>query len=214
MKHSQSNNDKLAIFGLSIQQTVLTKTYRKMFQTHRTNSSEPSGFVVKHASNVCEGSTLLDVACGSGRHALYFARRGVHVTAVDRDQDAVASLAGYANLHAECRDLEGDLRSEDAWPYSPQSFDAVLVCNYLWRPTFARLIDTVRVGGFLIYETFMDGHEQYGKPSRPDFLLRSNELLERTREEFRVISYEEGPLVDEQSNVIAVKQHFFGERLR
>jgi hypothetical protein len=44
----------------------------------------------------------------------------------------------------------------------------------------------------LIYETFMDGNAQFGKPSRADFLLRSNELIDRTRDAFRVIAFEEG----------------------
>ncbi|TAG82771.1 MAG: class I SAM-dependent methyltransferase [Betaproteobacteria bacterium] len=185
-----------------------------MFQTHRTNSSEPSVFVVKHACKIRDGSTLLDVACGSGRHAIYFARRGVHVTAVDRDPNSLQGLESHDNIRTELRDLEGDSLSDLAWPYPAQSFDTVLVCNYLWRPTLARLIDTVRIGGFLIYETYMEGHEQFGRPSRAEFLLRSNELLDRTREQFRVLAYEEGLRRDERTGDSSVKQFYWGERLK
>ena len=105
------------------------------------------------------------------------------------------------NISSECRDLEGD-----AWPYAVASFDAIVVCNYLWRPTFASLLAAIKPGGVLLYETFMDGNEQYGKPSRPDFLLRSNELLTLTRDTFRVLAYQEGNELDASGQPFAVKQ--------
>ncbi|TAG01892.1 MAG: class I SAM-dependent methyltransferase [Burkholderiales bacterium] len=152
------------------------------------NTQTPSNWLSRFAPWVPAGATLLDVACGHGRHATFFARRGAMVTAVDRDEAALDWLRAVANVTSDCLDLESG-----SWPYAPASFDAVLVCNYLWRPTFNELLATVKPGGLLLYETFMDGNEQFGKPSRPDFLLRSNELLARTRDQFEVIAFEQGP---------------------
>ncbi len=123
------------------------------------------------------------------------------MTAVDRDAAALQSLATTQNVAAECRDLEGN-----AWPYAVATFDAVIVCNYLWRPTFASVVATIKPGGVLLYETFMDGNERYGKPSRPDFLLRSNELLTLTRDTFRVVAFEEGDELGAAGKSVAVKQ--------
>lgn len=103
---------------------------------------------------------LLDVACGYGRHAKFFAQRGVHVTAVDRDAMAIASLDGLKNVRAECRDIEGDVGSSDAWPYAVNTCEAVVVCNYLWRATLPLLLRSVRSQGVLLYETFVDGNER------------------------------------------------------
>lgn len=150
---------------------------------------------------IAPAARLLDLACGHGRHARFFAERGACVTAVDRDETALQSLSVAGNVTTERRDIEGD-----AWPYAQDSFDAVIVCNYLWRPTLAALLATIRPGGILLYETFMDGNERYGKPSRPDFLLRSNELLSLTRDTFRVIAYEEGDELDAAGQSVAVKQ--------
>jgi SAM-dependent methyltransferase len=150
---------------------------------------------------IAPATSVLDVACGHGRHARFFAERGARVTAVDRDASALQSLSSAPGVTTECRDLEGD-----AWPYATASFDAVIVCNYLWRPTLAALVATIKPGGILLYETFMDGNERYGKPSRPDFLLRSNELLSLTRDTFRVIAYEEGDELDAAGQPLAVKQ--------
>jgi len=154
-----------------------------------------------HATLVLPGTSMLDVACGHGRHARFFAGRGVSVTAVDRDAGALAIVASSSGVTTECRDLEAD-----AWPYAPSSFVAVIVSNYLWRPTFAALLATIRPNGVLLYETFMDGNERYGKPSRPDFLLRSNELLALTRDEFRVVAFAEGEELDAAGQPLAVKQ--------
>jgi SAM-dependent methyltransferase len=161
------------------------------------DSSTPSEWFVRHAALVTAGSQLLDVACGHGRHAKYFAERGANVTAVDRDQLALSTLQSVSNLTTHCADLESA-----PWPYAPHSFDVVLVCNYLWRPTFGALLATIKPGGLLLYETFMDGNEQFGKPSRPDFLLRSNELLQHTRDAFQIIAFEEGT----DAEPLAVKQ--------
>jgi SAM-dependent methyltransferase len=165
------------------------------------NQETPSSWMQRYAALLAPGRSALDVACGYGRHSRFFAQRGVQVTAVDRDAEALRASASVAGVSTECRDLEAD-----AWPYAPSSFDAVIVSNYLWRPTLAALLATIRPGGVLLYETFMDGNERYGKPSRADFLLRSNELIELVRDTFRVIAYEEGEELDADGQPLAVKQ--------
>ncbi|MCS6996196.1 MAG: class I SAM-dependent methyltransferase [Casimicrobiaceae bacterium] len=162
----------------------------------------PAAWFVRHAALVAAGARLLDVAAGRGRHARFFAARGVEVVAVDRDAEALSSLSGVPRVRIEVHDLEAG-----AWPYPAASFDAVLVSNYLWRPSFEALLATVRPGGVLLYETFMVGHERYGRPSRPEFLLRVNELLERLLPRFEVMAFEQGD--DGQ----AVKQRVAARRL-
>ena len=53
----------------------------------------------------------------------------------------------------------------------------MVVTNYLWRPLLPTILEAVEPGGVLLYETFAQGNETVGKPSRPDFLLRPGELL-------------------------------------
>ncbi len=161
----------------------------------------PCTWFVHFAALVRPATRVLDLACGHGRHARFFAEHGARVTAVDRDAAALLSLATTQNVTTEHRDLEAD-----PWPYSVASFDAIIVCNYLWRPTFASLLATIKPGGALLFETFMDGNERYGKPSRPDFLLRSNELLTLTRDTFCVVAFEEGDELDATGQPYAVKQ--------
>jgi len=132
----------------------------------------PSPWVERWAALVPTGGAVLDVACGGGRHARFFAARGHPVDAVDRDADAIAALAGITGITALCADIEGG-----PWPYAGRRFAAVVVTNYLHRPLFPALLAALAPGGVLIYETFALGNEAYGRPANPEFLLQRGELL-------------------------------------
>lgn len=151
---------------------------------HRIDT--PSGWVERFAPLIRQGGTVLDLACGFGRHSRYLADRGYRVTAVDRDPDAIASLAGIPNVTATVADLENG-----PWPFPACRFDAVVVTNYLWRPLLPLILDALDAAGVLLYETFAVGNEKFGKPCNPDFLLRPGELLEDVRGRLAVIAFED-----------------------
>ena len=151
-------------------------------------AAPPSPWVVRHAASLEPGASVVDLACGSGRHARFLAAAGHAVLAVDRDAAALASVAGVAGVTPRIVDLEGE-----AWPLGGARFAAVVVSNYLWRPRLDDLVALLAPRAILIYETFMVGNERYGKPSRPDFLLASQELLRlAARHGLTVLAYEEG----------------------
>ena len=150
----------------------------------------PSPWVVRFAHLVPAGARVLDLACGYGRHALFFAARGAQVIAIDRDAPALATLAARSGIESRLADLEGS-----PWPLAGERFDAVVVTNYLWRPLWPALQASLADGAVLIYETFAVGNEAFGKPSNPDFLLRRGELLEACRG-LHVVAYEDGWLDD------------------
>ena len=112
---------------------------------------------------------------------------GHRVTAVDRE-------VGPARVHGGDRVVlvEADLEAAP-WPFPGRLFDAVVVTNYLWRPLLPTLIGSVAAGGLLIYETFMQGQEHYGRPSNPDYLLRPGELRAAVAGELDVVAFEQGP---------------------
>lgn len=62
--------------------------------------------------------------------------------------------------------------------------------NYLHRPLLPDLLAALEPGGVLLYQTFMVGNERFGKPSRPEFLLKDGELLDLVRGSFSVVAYE------------------------
>ena len=145
---------------------------------------EPSPWVRRWSHLLPSGASVLDVACGSGRHVTWLAGNGCRVTGVDRDASAVEPLRSVAEV------LVADIESRP-WPLAGRRFDAVIVTNYLWRPLWPTLIASLADGGVLICETFAEGNQTVGKPSNPDFLLKPGELLQACQG-LDVVAYENG----------------------
>lgn len=144
----------------------------------------PSPWIVRWSHLLSPGATVLDVACGAGRHMRWFQQLGHAATGVDRSPEAVDACAAFG--HALLADIEAG-----PWPFPGQRFGAVIVTNYLWRPRLADIVSAVAPGGVLLFETFAAGNETVGKPSRPDFLLRPGELIAACAG-LRVVAYEDG----------------------
>jgi len=144
----------------------------------------PSPWVQRWTHLIAPGGSVLDVACGHGRHMRWLKDAGHSVTGVDRSPEAIAAVQPLG------RAVQADIENEP-WPLAGERFDAVVVTNYLWRPLMAILLDSVASGGVWIYETFAVGNETVGKPSRPDFLLQPGELLQ-TCQHMHVVAFEDG----------------------
>ena len=131
---------------------------------------------------------MLDLAAGSGRHTALLRDRGLRVLAVDRDVSALNQrFAG--DIAVEIRSL--DLEDGGGWRVG-QDFAGIVVTNYFHRSLFPAMLDALAPGGAILYETFMQGNERFGRPSNPDFLLRSGELLEAFGSALTVVAFEQG----------------------
>jgi SAM-dependent methyltransferase len=129
---------------------------------------------------------VLDLACGTGRHIRFLTDMGADVVAVDRDISLLGDLARLMAVEA----IEADLEI-GKWPLPDRVFAGIVVTNYLHRPLFPILLSSLIPGGVLIYETFSQGNEKFGKPSNPDFLLHPGELLKVVEGQARVLAYED-----------------------
>jgi len=153
----------------------------------RHDQLAPSDWVRRFAPLIAAGGEVLDLACGQGRHARFLAGLGYRVEAADRDSSALAAVAAVAGVVTRCVDLEAS-----PWPYAAGRFDGIVVTNYLYRPLADNLIEALRPGGVLIYETFALGNESLGRPSNPEFLLRPGELLQWVESRLQVVAFEQG----------------------
>jgi SAM-dependent methyltransferase len=142
---------------------------------------------MRWCARLAPGSEVLDVACGSGRHARALAELGCRVDAVDIDAGLAADLAAIERVRFRALDLE-----HGPWPFESQQYDAVVVANYLYRPTLPLLAQALRDGGILVYETFAAGNERFGRPRNPDFLLAPFELAACFAPLLHVLAFEDG----------------------
>ena len=148
------------------------------------HGQEPtSNWVARWSHLLPAECSVLDVACGHGRHMRHFAALGHTVTGVDRNPEAIATVKPLGE--AVCADIENR-----PWPLHGRTFGGVVVTNYLWRPLWPHILASLAPAGVLIYETFSNGHASVGRPSRPDFLLQHGELLNVCKG-LRVVAFQE-----------------------
>lgn len=171
--------------------------------------ADASPWVRRFADAIPKNGLVLDLACGAGRHTALLASLGHQVLSVDQDISMVESLNSES-----VQTLELDLEGSD-WPLLNQQFSAIVVTNYLYRPFLDELPKILTEDGVLIYETFAEGNAEFGKPSNPNFLLKSGELLALAqRSGLKVIAYEDiyldHPKPAMVQRICAVKGHLKG----
>ncbi len=155
---------------------------------HKHGLHETSAWVQRFLAGVKQAGSILDVACGAGRHMRLALEQGYSVTGIDSDLSQVEDLASRSDVGL----IEADLESGRAFPLKDMRYDGVIVTNYLWRPVLSDIIGCVSDDGVLIYETYAAGHERHGKPCNPDFLLGNNELPEAVLPRLTIVAYEHG----------------------
>jgi len=146
-----------------------------------------SPWVRRHAGRIVPRSTVLDLACGNGRHARYLADLGHRVTATDIDLSGIGDLSSDDRFELVDHDLE-----HAPWPFAGCRFGGIVVVNYLYRPLFPLLVKALADDGVLIYDTFAAGNERFGHPRNPAFLLDPGELLDAFAADLHVVAYDHG----------------------
>jgi len=127
---------------------------------------------------------VLDLACGSGRNGLFLVENNIPTVFADIREAALAAIKDNL-LSDELRDKahlaknwQVDFEDNDNDSLNKETYTGILVFNYLHRPLMAQIKNAIIPEGFIFYETFTSKQSQYGRPSNPDFLLNSGELLE------------------------------------
>ena len=152
---------------------------------------QPSKWIVEQIKNVNivkKNIHVLDFASGYGRHSITLANQGKIITAIDKDEQKLNFYKDLKNIKTICFDLENN----DSWPLTKQGYDIVIVTNYLYRPKIRDLANLINENGHLLYETFSQGNEKYGRPKNFNYLLKERELIDIFQNTFDVIDYFNG----------------------
>ena len=113
----------------------------------------PSAPLPDTVTNVTPGQAL-DLACGTGRHAVWLANRGWRVDAVDGSPVAIGQLTHHAE-QARCSDRVtptlADLETEPSvFTIANGRYDLIVDCYFLHRPLFKAIRRGVRRGGLFV----------------------------------------------------------------
>lgn len=134
---------------------------------------------------------VLDLACGSGRAAVWLAERGYRVTGLDWQSEALdmgRRLAASRGVTCDFR--AADLRGEGAVPAGPWS--VLLNFRYLDRALLASFARLVRPTGVAFLRTFREAPGYDGHP-RPRHRLAPWELTGAfARGEWEILAHEQG----------------------
>ena len=156
---------------------------------HRLNT--PSSWLLKHEDllKAQPKNLALDIACGSGRNALYLASLGFIVDAVDYSEAKLAMLKQQAKqLNLPIRTLLINLEKD---PLPDKQYQVVLNFNYLQRDLFPTIKQVLLRGGLLFFETFTREHVTLlQNQMNPAYLLEPGELR-RAFADLQILDYRE-----------------------
>jgi predicted O-methyltransferase YrrM len=125
---------------------VTLEEWDQRYRTRDEIDDEPAKLVIDAVRQLPPGRAL-DLACGAGRNAVWLARNGWEVVAIDGSVEAIRLVHGH-DVHVDARVL--DLETDGPLPFEDESFDAVLILYYLYRPLFAEAKRVVRRGGIVV----------------------------------------------------------------
>jgi tellurite methyltransferase len=175
----------LAARGHLVQVRVLVDEPLSESGPSRARLWQPSAFLIEALGHIQqrdprhrqpEALRCIDLACGTGRDAVYLATLGYLSFALDVLPDALQRADDLAarngvSIHTILHDLERD-------PTLPAgAYELITVFHFLHRPLLPAIRQALRPGGFIVYETFHTRNLLTGLPPRsPQHLLQDGEL--------------------------------------
>lgn len=169
----------------------------------------PAEILSDNAFLLPESGSALDLACGLGANAIFLAERGFSVTALDISSVAIAKLKNHASRHA----LRIEARQQAIGPASlnPAAYDVIVISRFLDRTLTEAIINALRPGGLLFYQTFTREKIGADGPNNPAYLLEANELLTLFAA-LRTVFYRENALLGDVRQGLRNEAQFIGQK--
>ena len=114
-----------ALYPNIVEDVVDNSAYWNQYYKNRVCSQEPSPFAQYVATLVEPGKRMVELGCGNGRDAVFFAGRELQVTALDMSREAIAQLRSrnIANAEFLCGDfVNSNVHQPDSYDYAYSRF--------------------------------------------------------------------------------------------
>jgi tellurite methyltransferase len=164
----------------------LRALWQERHRQQRVGAPEP--FVTEMLPLLPRGLAL-DVAAGTGRHSIALARAGFTVHAVDFSLPAMLKLHDAAA--AQRLPIRPVVAELETFALPQLRYDAIVNVSFLDRKLTAALKAALKIGGALLFDTFLIDQAEIGHPRNPDFLLGHYELR-ALLEGLEIVRYREG----------------------
>lgn len=125
------------------------KRYRTGERPAEDLNAAPTPLLIETARRLPPGKAL-DLACGTGRHALWLAERGWTVTAVDGAPAAIEILGSRASRRGMAVDARVANLETGEFGIEPARWDLIVIAYYLQRDLFASAKMGLVPGGILL----------------------------------------------------------------
>ncbi len=147
----------------------------KIYSKDREQMASATAVVRENLHLLPESGVGLELACGLAANSFALAGQGLKMDAWDISPVAVEqvnqrAVAEAVNVTAVARDVVEQ-------PPEQGRYDLVVVSHFLDRSIITSIIDCLKPGGLVFYQTFSQTRVSEGGPSNMDFRLADNELL-------------------------------------
>ena len=171
----------------------MRETWDERYAGGKYSSAEPHKLLIELTEKLPAGNAL-DLACGTGRHAIFLAEKRWNVTAIDNSRVGIE----IARQRAKEKGVQVDFRMADLekgeFEIEPNAYDLICDFYYLQRDLFPQMKTGVKVGGIIISTIHIYGvGEEEG-----NFLLKEGELR-KFFQDFEILHYHETSLTDEDA---------------
>lgn len=183
------------------------RRYRDGAYVSRTH---PSAWVVESLARMpaaAKGARALDLACGRGRNALYLAREGWAVRAVDISPIALEALrlaADAEGLNVSCGEWDLEASPADVAGITPDGpADLALVIRYANLPLIRAMKELLVPGGVLLAEMHRVTDQDVAGPGGSRFRVDPAELLAAAGD-LDILQAEDGHYSDPDGRTVAL----------
>ncbi len=158
-------------------------------RAHVPRTAGPLPFVASQRDRLPARGAALDVAGGTGRHALWLAGLGLDVTLLDISSVALGlATTAAAERGLQLHTTEVDL---DTGALPPGPFDLVLCTYFLWRPLLPAAASVLRPGGLVIVAHPTRRNLERNPSPSARFILEEGELARLVPAELEVLELAE-----------------------
>lgn len=166
------------------------KKWNDAYKHAEIATAKPAQVLSENAHLLPKKGSALDLACGRAGNAIFLAKQGFNVDAVDISPNVLENLESFVKqqslaISCECRDIESKGLSE-------KKYDVIVVSYFLNRELFPQIIKALKPCGLLFYETWSQEKVNDSGPSNPEYRLQARELLNISHALRPLIYREEG----------------------